>query len=202
MLEPVASRPETRAHVVRVLTDPALPPKLAAEELLPLVYEDLRQLARHRLAREPARGAKSVLQPTALVHESYLRLLGEEAGRELAWRSRAHFFGAAALAMRRILVEHSRRRRAEPGTGFDELPSTRELGTVRGRLIEIEDLDRALVALAKHDERKHDVVTLRFFAGRSVDDVAQLLDVSPRTVKRDFNFARAWLLEWLEEHVE
>jgi RNA polymerase sigma factor (TIGR02999 family) len=174
---------------------------MAAGELLPLLYDDLRRLAEHRLAREPMGGAGHLLQPTALVHESFLRLLGNGTGTTQAWNGKAHFFGAAALAMRRILVEYSRRRQAEPRTTLGDLPSTRELGTVRGRLIEIEDLDRALVALAAHDARKHDVVMLRFFAGCSVEEVAELLATSERTVKRDFNYARAWLLAWIEDQV-
>jgi RNA polymerase sigma factor (TIGR02999 family) len=171
---------------------------LLTEELFPLVYAELRRLARARLAREPGRGGGHILQPTALVHEAYLRLVGEAADKTLTWTSRAHFFGAAALAMRRILVEHARRRRA-PSAGLegDLLPSTGVFGEAEGRAVDFEELDAALTAFAQSDERRHGVVMLRFFAGLSVEATAQVLNLSEPTVKRDWNYARAWLVEWI-----
>lgn len=169
---------------------------LATEHLLPIVYSELRRLAELRLAREPERGGGHILQPTALVHEAYLRLVGEAADRTLTWSSRAHFFGAAAQAMRRILVEHARRRRSpQNGLEGDLLPSTAVFGDAAGRPVDLEDLDVALAALAAVDQRRHDVVMLRFFAGLSIEATGQALNLSEATVKRDWTYARAWLID-------
>lgn len=162
----------------------------AAEELVPLLYSELRKLARALLARGP----KGVtLQPTALVHEAYLRLVGR---RDPGWNGRGHFFGAAALAMRHVLVERARRRAAaRHGGGMargeidpDDLP-------IDEPLIDILALDQALERLQQQDERKAKVVMLRFFAGLTIPETAAAIGVSEATVERDWAFARALLYD-------
>ncbi|MCC6970984.1 MAG: sigma-70 family RNA polymerase sigma factor [Phycisphaerales bacterium] len=156
----------------------------ASDQLLPLVYHELRRLAAARL-RSDRPGA--TLQPTALVHEAYLRLVGDE---EVRWQGHAHFFGAAALAMKRILIDRARRKQAEARAvrNAAELESDAD-----PEAVDILALDSALEKLATLDERAARVVHLRFFAGLSVEQTAEVLESSERTVKRDWNFARAWL---------
>ncbi|MEM7245516.1 MAG: sigma-70 family RNA polymerase sigma factor [Acidobacteriota bacterium] len=169
----------------------------ASEELLPLVYDELRSLARARMAREPV---GHTLQPTALVHEAYLRLLGPDDGRRPRWSSLGHFFGAAALAMRRILVERARRQQRIRHGGQQarvELDE-RELPGL-GLSTDVLALDEALQALERHDERKHRVVMLRYFGGLSIDETAEALGLSPATVKTDWTYSRAWLHRALSE---
>jgi RNA polymerase sigma factor (TIGR02999 family) len=161
---------------------------LAAEQLLTLVYDDLRRLAARRLAHE---APGQTLQPTALVHEAYLRLLGTK---EARWDGRAHFFGAAAQAMRRILVESARRKRAlKHGAGaarqeLDEaallVPEPRE---------DLLALDEALTELAAADRAAADLVQLRYFGGLSIPEAARVLRISPRSADRLWAYARAWL---------
>ncbi len=171
----------------------------APGELLPLVYEELRKLAEARMAREPA---GMTLQPTALVHEAYMRLLSETGAQ---WKNRAHFFSAAAEAMRRILIERARRRgRVRHGGGrqrlcIDDLDVACD---AEDSSVDLVALDRVLNRLAGHDRRLAEVVNLRFFAGLTVEQVSDVLDISPRTVKRDWEFARAWLSAALEEPTE
>jgi RNA polymerase sigma factor (TIGR02999 family) len=161
----------------------------AASQLLPLVYDELRQLAAQRLARETP---GQTLQPTALVHEAYLRLVG--ADEEQHWDSRGHFFAAAALAMRRILVE-SARQKASLKRGGDR--DRRDL--VDGLLAAPEPredlvaLDAALTKLAETDKQAAELVQLRYFAGLPLREVAEILGISPRTADRLWAFARAWL---------
>ncbi len=165
----------------------------AAEDLLPLVYDELRKLAAARMAHEPRAGAGQTLQPTALVHEAYMRLLGQT-GAEVRWQGRGHFFGAAAIAMRRILVERARARNAaKRGGGAKRVALDADQLADEPEGEELLALDDALHALEKADPRKHQVVMLRYFAGLSVEDTAAALDLSPATVKNDWAFARAWL---------
>jgi RNA polymerase sigma factor (TIGR02999 family) len=156
----------------------------ASDQLLPLVYDELRRLAASRL-RSDQPGA--TLQPTALVHEAYLRLVGDE---EVRWQGHAHFFGAAALAMKRILIDRARRKQAEARAvrNAAELESDAD-----PEAVDILALDSAMEKLGTLDERAARVVHLRFFAGLSVEQTAEVLESSERTVKRDWNFARAWL---------
>jgi RNA polymerase sigma factor (TIGR02999 family) len=176
-------------EVTRILSDLAQGDAHAAEQLLPLVYEELRRLAAQKLAREQA---GQTLQPTALVHEAYLRLVGKA---DIAqWDSRGHFFAAAAQAMRRILIENARRKRSGKHGG----------GQVR-RNVDVaqlaeptppEDLlalDEALTRLAARDPVKADLVQLRFFTGLTLDEAAQVLGISPATADRYWAYARAWL---------
>ena len=162
--------------------------RTALERLLPVVYDELRTLAAAQLRRERR---DHTLQPTALVNEAYMRLLGAE---RPSWDDRGHFFRAAAEAMRRILVEHARRRGrlkrggdrvrvTLSGLGADDEPDAEEILA----------LDDALRRLEEQDARTADVVRLRFFAGLSVEETARALDLSERTVKREWSFARAWL---------
>ena len=166
----------------------------ALERLLPLVYDELRALARVHLRSERP---DHTLQATALVHEAYLRLLG---GQHLPWNDRAHFFRAAAEAMRRILIEHARKR-GRVKRGGDRVRvriSGVHLG-VEQDPDEILALDEVIQRLDEQDPRTADVVRLRFFAGLSVEETAKALDVSARTVKREWSFARAWLYRALGE---
>jgi RNA polymerase sigma factor (TIGR02999 family) len=162
----------------------------AAEQLLPLVYSELRKLAGQRLAQEKP---GQTLQATALVHEAYLRLVGQDDA--LAWDSRSHFFASAAEAMRRILVDTARRKRSERHGGRRQrcelLDGDLMTEPVSDDLL---DLDEALTRLSAVDAQAAEVVKLRVFAGMAVEDVARHLRVSPRTAKRSWAYARAWLM--------
>ncbi|HEU4334434.1 MAG TPA: sigma-70 family RNA polymerase sigma factor [Candidatus Eisenbacteria bacterium] len=168
----------------------------ALNALLPLVYDEMRRLAAGYLSHERS---GHTLQPTALAHEAYLRLLDQ---RSVSWQNRAHFMGLAAQAMRRILTDHARRRIALKRGG----------DAVRVELTEVEDsvaaaapqeaaaidLDEALDRLARLDERQSRVVELRYYGGLSIEETAEVLAVSPATVRRDWTVARAWLHRELE----
>ena len=166
----------------------------AASQLLPLVYDELRKLAAQKLARETP---GQTLQPTALVHEAYLRLVGED--EEQHWDSRGHFFAAAAAAMRRILVE-SARQKASLKRGGDR--DRRDL--VDGLLAAPEPredlvaLDAALTKLAETDKQAAELVQLRYFGGLPIREVAEILGIAPRTADRLWAFAKAWLHEEIE----
>ncbi len=161
----------------------------AAEALLPLVYDELRKLAAHRLSHEDP---GQTLQPTALVHEAYLRLLGESP--EPCWESRGHFFAAAAQAMRRILVERARRRRRSKHGGGRSRVDLDTADTVEDAPGEdLVALDAALDKLALEDPLKAKLVNLRFFAGLTMPEIAQVMDISLATAERRWAYARAWL---------
>ena len=161
----------------------------AAAGLLPLVYDELRRLAAARLARE---GPGQTLQPTALVHEAYLRLVGT--ADEPHWNSRGHFFGAAAQAMRRILVESARRKqRVKHGGELQRLDLEEFDVPVTPPPEELLALEEALTRLAAEDAEAARIVDLHFFAGLSIDEVADALGVSRATVYRQWAYARAWL---------
>ena len=159
-------------------------------ELLPEVYDELRKLARARLARE--RQPDQTLQPTALVHEAYLRVSGGQ--RERRWDRRGHFFAAAALAMRRILVERARHyQRIKHGSGAERVDLDSAILRADPGLTDLVAVDEALTRLEQTDPRKARIVSLRYFAGLSVEETAAALDISPATVKNEWAFARAWL---------
>lgn len=165
----------------------------AAAQLLPLVYDELRKLAAHRLARERP---GQTLDATALVHEAFLRLVGPDDAQR--WDGRGHFFAAAAEAMRRILIEHARRVGAKKRGGQlkREIASVADLAseeTVSHAL----DIDAAIEALRDHDPRAAAVAQLRFYTGLSIDETAAALNTSPSTVDREWCYARAWLLRYL-----
>ena len=166
----------------------------AAEELLPLVYDELRRLAAHKMAQEKP---GQTLQPTALVHEAWLRL-GQSNRQE--WRGREHFFSAAAEAMRRILVDNARRKlRLRHGGGLARVVAdTFDLPIAHDdeKCLRVSE---ALDELAASDPRKAEVVKLRVFAGLQVQEIAALLNASEKTVQRDWSFAKAWLSRELKE---
>ncbi|MBI1850068.1 MAG: sigma-70 family RNA polymerase sigma factor [Planctomycetes bacterium] len=168
--------------------------RAALTALVPLVYDELRKLADDKLRREPT---NHTLQPTALVHEAYIRLVGQE---DLDFNNRTHFFGAAAEVMRRILVDHARRRRAAK-RGGDRLGEKLDEALVffEERSADLLALDEALKRLAVLDPQQSRIVELRFFGGLSVDEAARVLDVSPSTVARGWRLARVWLLNELGE---
>lgn len=160
----------------------------ALDRLFPVVYQALRQQAAGYLRGERA---GHTLQPTALAHEVYLRLAGR---RDYPWQNRAHFMAVAARAMRHILVDHARRKRARKRGGGDA-PVVLDTGVLAaaGVPVEFDDLDRALDDLARLSERQARVVELRYFGGLSIEETGEVLGVSPITVKRDWATARAWL---------
>ena len=160
----------------------------AAERLVPIVYEELKRLARRYMRRERS---DHTLQTTALVHEAYLKLAGQES---VKWQSRSHFYGVAAQMMRRILTDHARRNlRLKRGGANDILPLDEALVFSPEYSEELLKLDEALDRLAKLDVRQGRVVELRFFAGLTVEETAEFLGISPKTVKRDWAVAKAWL---------
>lgn len=163
----------------------------AAAKLLPLVYEELRKLAHARMASE---AAGQTLEPTALVHEAYMRLVDAQ-GKSPKWDGRGHFFGAAALAMRRILVERARhRKRLKHGGGRQRVDlHSSAAATDGGDGTDLIALDEAMEKLEKLDKRKYEVVMLRYFAGLSIEETAAALSLSPATIKNEWSFARAWL---------
>jgi|SRR5579871_836843 len=163
----------------------------ALDQLIPVVHSQLRRMARHYMRGE-AQG--QTLQPTALVNEAYLRLLGTA---NLSWQDRAHFFAVSAQMMRRILVDRARARNAEKRGGDCVRVDLNESLDAPSRDTELVALDEALVALAAFDERKARVVEMKFFGGLNVEETAAVLKISPRSVMRDWNLARAWLLREL-----
>jgi len=166
----------------------------AASDLLPLVYEELRKLAASRLDREKP---GLTLQPTALVHEAYLRLVGPNAERQ--WNSRGHFFAAAAEAMRRILVESARRKNADKrGGGWERVPLVAEGIPAPETTDDLLALDEALSALEQSDRPAAELIQLRYFAGMTVREAADVLGIAPRTADAVWAYARAWLLDRLQ----
>lgn len=168
----------------------------ASDQLLPLVYEELRKLAASRLAHERP---GHTLQPTALVHEAYLQLVDSE--RVHQWSSRAHFFSAAAEAMRRILINSGvRKRRKKHGGGRAPIELPENLPASTSAAEELESLDEAIRKLSDEDSLAAKIVDLRYFAGLSIPQIAEILELSPRTIDRRWAFARAWLLDYLSNH--
>lgn len=166
----------------------------APERLMPLVYEELRRLAGQYLRRERA---DHTLQATALVHETYLRLVGQN---QVSWKDRAHFRSLAARLMRRILVQHARKHNSAKRGGKLEkiyLDETRELGQERPP--DLVELDEALLRFAADYPREGEVVEMKFFGGLTAEEIADVLQVSAKTVLRDWNFAKLWLCRELTE---
>ncbi len=184
---PTAPPPETRHDVTRLLIDLQQGKDGAADELVPMVYGELHNLAVHYMRLE--RGDHT-LQPTALVHEAYMRLVDQ---RNASWQNRSHFFGIAAQAMRRILVDHARRKRAGKREGGDRVTLDASVAEAPERSVDLIALDDALTRLAELDPRQARVVELRFFGGLDIEQTAESLGISPATVKRDWTFARAFL---------
>jgi RNA polymerase sigma factor (TIGR02999 family) len=176
-----------RERISQLLADWAKRDPAAREQLVPIVYEELRRLAHHYMRGERA---GHTLQTTALVNEVYLRLAGIEG---LRWRDRAHFFAMAATLMRRVLVDYARQRgREKRGAGISVV-SLDENAVAAQPAVDIVALDEALARLAAVDPQQSRVVELRFFAGLSVEETAEALGISPATVKRDWATAKLWL---------
>ncbi len=162
----------------------------ALDHLTPVLYDDLRRMARDALRRE---SPGHTLSATALVHEAYMRLVDQ---RRVQWQNSAHFFGVAAHLMRRILVDHARARTAaKRGGSAPKLAITEDVAGVDGVAEDVLDLDAALVRLAELDPRKVRVVEMKFFAGMTNREVAEALSISEPTVERDWKLARAWLVD-------
>lgn len=160
----------------------------ALEKLMPLVYDELRGLAHHYLRQERS---DHTLQSTALVHEAYLRLAGQNPPE---WQNRAHFFGIAARIMRQILVEYARSRAAEKrGGGVCRVTLDESMGLAEQTDVDVVALDKALNDLSELDAQQSRIVELRFFGGLTIEDTSEVLGISPATVKRDWVTARAWL---------
>jgi RNA polymerase sigma factor (TIGR02999 family) len=176
-----------RERISKLLADWANRDPAAREQLVPIVYEELRRLAHYHMRGERA---GHTLQTTALVNEVYLRLAGIDG---LRWRDRAHFFAMAATLMRRVLVDYARQRgREKRGAGISVI-SLDENAVAAQPAVDIVALDEALARLAAVDPQQSRVVELRFFAGLSVDETAEALGISPATVKRDWSTAKLWL---------
>jgi RNA polymerase sigma factor (TIGR02999 family) len=182
------------AGVTQILSQIELGDPHAAEQLLPLVYDELRKLARHRLNQEKP---GQTLQATALVHEVYLRLVDGETAQH--WNSRGHFFAAAAEAMRRILVENARRKKCKKHGGQLQRIALDELRVgVDSPPDELLLLDETLAALSKSDGPTAELVKFHCFAGLSIEQAADILEISHRTAYRDWAYARAWLFKRME----
>ena len=176
-------------EVTRILSAIERGDKHAAEQLLPLVYDELRKLAAQKMAHEKP---GQTLQATALVHEAYLRLVDRDTAQR--WDSRGHFFAAAAEAMRRILVENARRK-AGPKAGGDRQRVDLDAiePPIEGPRVDLIALDEALTVLEAKDRRKADLVRLRFFAGLSIEQTAQALGITAATANNDWSYAKSWL---------
>jgi len=179
---------QTPQNVTQLLLGWGKGDKEALDQLLPLVYDELRRQAARYLRRERA---GHTLQTTALIHEAYIRLVDQK---RVQWQNRAHFFGIAAQLMRRILVDHARSKHRVKRGGSDVRVSLAEASlTVKARDLDVLAIDEALDRLAQVDERQAKVVELRFFSGLSVEETAEVLQISPATVKREWSMAKAWL---------
>jgi len=180
---------EPKEQVTRILKAAGAGDPRAADELLPLVYEELRKLARQQMAHEPP---GQTLQPTALVHEAYVRLVD---AKNVRWDSRGHFFAAAARAMRQILVNRALRRRALKRGGDRRRVSLDGVEPIADDWPpdQVVALDEALDRLERVDPRKTKIVMLRFFAGLTIEETAEALGISRTTVKDEWRFAKAWL---------
>ena len=179
------------SDVTRILNAIEAGDTRAADKLLPLVYEELRLLAAQKLSQEKP---GQTLQATALVHEAYIRLVGAEAQ---DWKSRGHFFRAAAEAMRRIIIDNARRKSSLMRGGNHQKVELSEIVLTSDAQPHLEDLialDEAIEKLARTDKVKSELVKLRYFAGLTIEQVAGVLDISPATAKRYWTYARAWLI--------
>jgi RNA polymerase sigma-70 factor, ECF subfamily len=181
--------------LTRLLVDWSKGDPQALGQLMPIVYDELRSLAGRYLRRERS---DHTLQPTALVNEAYLRLIDQHSVR---WQNRAHFFGVAAQMMRRILVDHAKgHRREKRGGGARKVSLDEAIELTDQRADGLVALDEALTALAQFDERKSRVVELRYFGGLSVEETAEILQVSVNTILRDWKLAKAWLYNQIKKN--
>ncbi|MFN8581327.1 MAG: sigma-70 family RNA polymerase sigma factor [Gemmatimonadaceae bacterium] len=185
--------PANTHDVTRLLHEVSSGTDGASERLIRVVYQELHDLAVAYMRREKG---DHTLQPTALVNEAYLRLIGSN---QPEWKDRAHFFGIAARAMRRVLVDHARRKNAGKREAGERVTLDDQVGASGGRSLDLIALDDAMRKLAALEERQAQIVELRFFGGLDVEQTAEVLGVSPATVKRDWAFARAFLQRELDE---
>jgi RNA polymerase sigma factor (TIGR02999 family) len=190
----MSSNPENQIDATRLMRDAAKGNQQASHDLFPVVYLQLRAIAAQRLKLERP---DHTLQPTALVHEAFLKLVGP---RTTPWAGEAHFFAAAAEAMRRILIDHakSKDRQKRGGMRVREALNLADVASLEDSE-EILALDEAVCRLEKDEPEVGQVVRLRFFAGLSMDQIAELLNLAPRTVDRRWQFARAWLFRELSD---
>ncbi len=188
MNEPISS-----SKITRLLLDWSAGDSGALDELTPLVYEELRSMALSSLRSERH---DHTLQCTALVHETYLRLIDQK---QVQWRNRAHFFAIAARLMRRILVDYARSHRAVKRGGGHRLALAEDHAFSEARDVDLIALDQALQRLTEFDPRQSQLVELRFFGGLTIADTAEALGISPATVKREWDLAKAWLYGQLAE---
>ncbi len=186
----------TETAVTQLLKEIQSGDKTALDQMLPLVYGELKKLASYQLRRERS---NHTLQPTALVHEAYLRLINQ---REVDWRDRAHFFGLASQMMRRILVNHALANKAEKRGGSEVKLSLDEVINFSSQPgVELAHLDDALNRLEKLDPQQSRIVEMRFFGGLTVEEVAEVMSISSTTVKREWRVAKAWLYEQIVNNV-
>jgi RNA polymerase sigma factor (TIGR02999 family) len=179
---------QTSQNVTQILIGWGQGDKEALDKLVPLVYDELRRQAARYLRRERV---GHTLQTTALINEAYLRLIDQK---HVHWQNRAHFFGIAAQLMRRILVDHARtKKRAKRGGSDVRVSLTEATYVASAQDLDIVALDEALDRLAKVDPQQSKIVELKFFSGLTVEETAEVLSISPATVKRDWSMARAWL---------
>jgi RNA polymerase sigma factor (TIGR02999 family) len=186
---------EDSQNITRMLKDWSGGNREALDKLLPFVYNELHRQAARYLRRERA---DHTLQTTALINEAYLKLIDQS---EVEWQNRAHFFAVAAQAMRRILVDYARMRKREKRGGDDvkfQLDEAIE-APAKAKSIDLVALDEALNRLAEFDERQARVVELRYFSGMTEEETAEVLNISPATVRRDWNMAKAWLFHQLKK---
>jgi RNA polymerase sigma factor (TIGR02999 family) len=182
-------------YVTQLLNDWSDGNSAALDELMPIVYDELRSLAARYLRRERV---DHTLQPTALVHEAYFRLVNQN---HVHWQGRAQFFGVAAQMMRRILIDHARfHHRAKRGAGPIKVELDQAEALTEKQADEMIALDEALGTLTRFDPRKAKVVELRYFGGLSVEETAEMLGVSPNTITRDWVMAKAWLYNEIKGH--
>lgn len=188
-----SATPERAKEVTELLQLDLAGEAQRAEQLLPLVYDELRALARAHMARE---AAGHTLQATALVHEAFLRLIGDT---DPGWNNRAHFFGAAAQAMRRILVDQARRRaRLKHGGARERVELDDACAAIESPVDNVLDVDAALRRLEARDERKGRIVSLRYFAGFTAEETATALGLSLGTIEREWRFIKVWLRDELD----
>jgi RNA polymerase sigma factor (TIGR02999 family) len=186
-------KPASSEGVTQLLIQSGKGNRAALDDMLPLVYGELRRLANYYLRKE-RRG--HTLQPTALVHEAYMRLVNQE---NVDWKNRAQFFGLAAEMMRRILMNHARDRAAAKRGGKAERISLSLVdGSTSMKNVDLIALDDALTHLATMDARKSKIVELRFFSGLTIEEIAEILQISVATVKREWATSRAWLFQWVK----
>ncbi len=185
--------PNSGSHQITLLLgDWGKGDEFALEQLMPLVYEELRQMARRHMRRQPS---GHTFQTTELIHEAYLKIAGQD---EHKWQNRAHFFGVAAQAMGHILVDYARSKQSQKRGGWQERVTLADDAAISSsNSSEIVALDEALKNLERIDERRSRVVELKFFSGLKVEEIAEVLKISPETVNRDWQFARTWLLREL-----